>query len=204
MPDPRIDELLTHLSELTAEGEPAPLALMAREVVSKLNAVSQARMKLDVYQAELERAEERAESLKVTLRERESLRNDIANIIVDANSRGSLSSTSQGAHFRNNAKSKSEGLSHFEDDYASALNQFNVTSRTLKAKRGQIAERQSEIARLSDAIGTLLEQSALLAGDGPAPSGPGAPARAVAPQHRTASRHLRRRVKVRRRSTRTA
>lgn len=159
MEDPRIAELLEYVDAVDKEGNPTPLALIARRVKTYLEAVQKLRVDLSGYHSKVESFETRAENLSKAMEDRKSQRGDLNLEAQEAAVRAAFSTTSRGVHLRKEAEAKHRDLKQFDQDFEQNSKRLKEVMRALENNRKMMVETRDQIARRMNIVDALLQRA---------------------------------------------
>ncbi len=151
---------MDYLDAVDDEGEPTPIALIARRVEFYLDVIDDLRSELSEHHHDVDELEVRASNLKKSLQEREGIRAQITEESQVAAAKAAVAvSTGQGATLRKDAAEKKRALDQFETDYEQDERRYKSALRALDSKQARLMEVRDQIARRLNIVDALLQRA---------------------------------------------
>ena len=172
--DPRITDLLEHRGELTPDGEPTRLALMAERARRHLDDVERLRAELSVATRETQELETRVVDSEEFEQRGGKHKEVLVDQLIDVRARAALSSSSgAGASLRRQYSEKQSLLKEYERDTAEQGERLERLKRAARDKARQVKRIRESISRQLGLLESVLggvETGVPVGGQGGAPS----------------------------------
>ncbi|GEM_PF-886173 len=159
MADPRIRELLEHMGKVGPDGQPTRLAQFAQKVEEYMVEIEGLRAGLEQSATEISEMEQRVASTETHVKERESVRMDLAYEVQDVAVRSAMAGTSAGAAgLLRQVEEKRAQLADFDKVHGGEKTRLERMKISLSTRRAVIRKDRDLIALRLNTIEALLRR----------------------------------------------